>query len=52
LVATCTGQHAIGHGKQKYFKAETGAAIYAMHALKQALDPQNILIPGTILPAV
>ena len=50
---TCTGEHGIGQGKQKYLKAELGVeAIEAMRALKSALDPQNIFNPGKILPAV
>jgi len=50
---TCTGEHGIGQGKQKYLMAELGPeAIEAMRALKQALDPQNIFNPGKILPAV
>jgi D-lactate dehydrogenase (cytochrome) len=49
---TCTGEHGIGQGKQKYLKAEIGPeAIEAMRAIKQALDPQNIFNPGKILPA-
>jgi D-lactate dehydrogenase (cytochrome) len=50
---TCTGEHGIGQGKQKYMKAELGIeALQAMRAIKQALDPQNILNPGKILPPV
>src|SRR6516225_6843672 len=49
---TCTGEHGIGQGKQKYLKAELGAeAMDAMRALKRALDPQNIFNPGKIVPA-
>src|ERR1700740_730713 len=49
---TCTGEHGVGQGKQKYLKAELGAeALDAMRALKEALDPQNIFNPGKIVPA-
>ena len=49
---TCTGEHGIGQGKQKYLKTEIGQeAIDAMRAIKQAMDPQNIFNPGKIIPA-
>ena len=49
---TCTGEHGIGQGKQKYLEGELGgAAIDAMRAIKQALDPKNIFNPGKIIPA-
>ncbi len=48
---TCTGEHGIGQGKQKYLQAELGSeAIDAMRALKMAMDPLNILNPGKIIP--
>jgi D-lactate dehydrogenase (cytochrome) len=48
---TCTGEHGVGQGKIKYLKAEHGAGLAAMRAIKQALDPQDIFNPGKILPA-
>ena len=49
---TCTGEHGVGQGKQKYLKAELGSeALEAMRAIKRALDPQNIFNPGKIVPA-
>ena len=49
---TCTGEHGIGQGKQKYLHAELGPeAIAAMRALKTALDPDDILNPGKIIPS-
>jgi D-lactate dehydrogenase (cytochrome) len=50
---TCTGEHGVGQGKQKYLEAEFGPeAIETMRALKQALDPKNIFNPGKIFPAL
>lgn len=50
LGGTVSGEHGIGVGKQGFMHAEHGEALIFMRALKTALDPQNILNPGKILP--
>lgn len=47
---TCTGEHGVGQGKQNYMRREHGDALELMQAIKQALDPQNLMNPGKILP--
>ena len=48
---TCTGEHGIGIGKQGYMALEHGdVAIDLMRTIKRAIDPDNILNPGKILP--
>lgn len=43
---TCTGEHGVGLGKQKYQQQEHGAALDVMEKIKRALDPHNLLNPG------
>ena len=43
---TCTGEHGVGLGKQKYQQQEHGAALEVMEKIKRAIDPNNLLNPG------
>ena len=46
---TCTGEHGIGLGKREHLIHEAGdGAVAAMRAIKQTLDPHNLLNPGKI----
>lgn len=45
---TCTGEHGIGLGKQRWLVAELGDAVEQMRMIKRAFDPTNILNPGKI----
>ena len=50
LGGTVSGEHGIGMGKLKYMDAEHGQAWAVMGAIKAALDPENVMNPGKLLP--
>jgi D-lactate dehydrogenase (cytochrome) len=50
LEGSCSGEHGVGLGKRKSLAAEHGEALEVMRLLKQALDPQDLLNPGKLLP--
>ena len=52
MEGTCTGEHGIGYGKIESLNAELGEAIPYMRAIKQAIDPDNIMNPGKIFRSI
>jgi D-lactate dehydrogenase (cytochrome) len=49
---TVTGEHGVGIGKINYMRDEHGDAVEVMRLIKQAIDPNDIMNPGKILPPV
>lgn len=51
LGGTLSGEHGIGVAKLKYLKKEIGrSGVETMRRIKQALDPDDILNPGKLVP--
>ncbi len=50
LGGTITGEHGVGMGKLPLMEAEHGAAWAVMGQIKRALDPQNLMNPGKLVP--
>lgn len=50
LGGTITGEHGVGIGKLGYMTQEHGGGWAMMGAIKAALDPDNILNPGKLVP--
>ena len=47
---TATGEHGVGLGKQRYMTQEHGGGWEMMGTIKRALDPDNIMNPGKLVP--
>lgn len=48
LGGTVTGEHGVGISKAPWMQKERASALGTMQAIKQALDPKNILNPGKL----
>lgn len=47
---TCTGEHGVGCGKLKYLEQEHGEALTVLRMLKTAMDPEDRMNPGKMIP--
>lgn len=51
LGGTCTAEHGVGLGKNKYLEQELGKeAVDLMRRIKTAVDPKGVMNPGHVLP--
>jgi D-lactate dehydrogenase (cytochrome) len=51
LEGTCTGEHGVGLGKMGSMRMELGEdVIDVMRDIKRALDPENLMNPGKVVP--
>ncbi|MEM4601864.1 MAG: FAD-linked oxidase C-terminal domain-containing protein, partial [Desulfurococcaceae archaeon] len=51
LGGNITGEHGIGYARRKYVEKMLGLTwVETMKSLKKALDPNNILNPGKVIP--
>jgi glycolate oxidase len=47
---SASGEHGIGHHRMRFMKREHGESLEIMRAIKQVLDPNQILCPSTVIP--
>lgn len=45
---TCTGEHGVGLGKQRWLREELGEAVDLMDRIKRTIDPDRLFNPGKI----